>query len=71
MLAGDEKFRLICSMIEKIDDIDRRLLIALQRDATLSLDALAEQLSVSTNTCWRRVKRLEDAGIILRRVVDC
>jgi len=55
-------------MTENIDDLDRRLLIALQRDATLSLDALAEQLSVSTNTCWRRVKRLEDAGIILRRV---
>lgn len=56
------------TMSENIDQTDRRLLAALQRDASLSLEALADILSVSTNTCWRRVKRLEDAGVILRRV---
>lgn len=55
-------------MNEIIDDVDRKLLIALQQDATLSLETLADTLGVSTNTCWRRVKRLEEAGIILRRV---
>ncbi len=55
-------------MNEIIDDVDRKLLIALQQDATLSLETLADTLGVSTNTCWRRVKRLEEDGIILRRV---
>ncbi len=52
----------------KIDYIDRRILSELQRDAGQSIDALAERIGVSRNTCWRRAQRLEEAGIILRRV---
>ncbi len=55
-------------MEEKIDETDRVLLRSLQSDARLSLEALAEAASISLNTCWRRVKRLEDAGVIARRV---
>lgn len=55
-------------MVENIDETDRLLLRALQADATLSLEALADRASVSVNTCWRRVKRLEEAGILTRRV---
>lgn len=55
-------------MIEKIDDIDRILLRALQADATQSLESLAGRADISTNTCWRRVKRLEESGLIARRV---
>ncbi|MCL4142633.1 UNVERIFIED_CONTAM: hypothetical protein GTU68_047970 [Idotea baltica] len=55
-------------MSENIDEKDRRLLRALQSDAGQSLEALASDLSMSTNTCWRRVKRMEDAGILQRRV---
>lgn len=54
---------------ENIDETDRRILRVLQRDATRSLEALADTLSMSTNAVWRRVKRLEAAGIIARRVV--
>ena len=57
--------------MKNIDDTDRKILRLLQSDATLSLDAIAEQLSVSVNTCWRRVKRLEDDGIIQARVAIC
>lgn len=51
-----------------IDTIDRRLLAELQRDGTLSVDQLSERVGLSRNACWRRVKRLEDDGIITKRV---
>lgn len=54
--------------MENLDDIDRRLLRALQRDATLSLDSLSEAAHLSRNACWRRVKALEAAGVIRGRV---
>lgn len=52
----------------KIDENDRAILNALQQDASISLEALANKLSLSTNACWRRVKRLEADGVIERRV---
>lgn len=55
-------------MKEKLDDVDRILLRALQADGTQSLESLAGRADISTNTCWRRVKRLEDSGVIARRV---
>lgn len=55
--------------LEKIDENDRRILRVLQHDATVSLEVLAGQLSLSTNACWRRVKRMQQAGIIAKRVV--
>ena len=55
-------------MTDLIDDIDRRLLRALQKDATLSMDALAEKAGLSRNACWRRVKQMEAAGVIRDRI---
>lgn len=57
--------------MEKLDNSDRKILQLLQRDATTSLEMLAEQLSLSVNTCWRRVRRLESTGVISRRVALC
>lgn len=54
--------------MENIDDTDRVLLRALQADASESLEALAARASISVNTCWRRVKRLEESGVIQKRV---
>lgn len=54
-------------MTVNLDDIDRRLLRALQSDATLSMDALADLAGLSRNACWRRVKLLEQAGVIQAR----
>jgi Lrp/AsnC family transcriptional regulator len=51
-----------------MDAIDRKLLDLLQRDAALSLDELSERAALSRNACWRRIKRLEDDGIIKARV---
>ena len=50
-----------------MDEIDRRLLDLLQHDATLSLDALSERAALSRNACWRRIRRLEDEGVIFSR----
>lgn len=55
-------------MAAEIDTIDRRILAELQRDGTLSVDQLSERVSLSRNACWRRVKRLEEDGIITGRV---
>jgi len=52
----------------ELDEIDRRILKQLQRDCSLSLDALAEAVALSRNACWRRVKRLDGEGVITRRV---
>ena len=51
-----------------IDTIDRKILGSLQRGADLSLDALGEAVGLSRNATWRRVKALEDAGVIRGRV---
>ncbi|MGY6709164.1 MAG: Lrp/AsnC family transcriptional regulator [Rhizobiaceae bacterium] len=55
-------------MSEEMDEIDRRLLAELQRDATLSVDELSERVSLSRNACWRRVKLMEERGVITGRV---
>lgn len=51
-----------------LDAIDRRILRELQADATIPLAELAERIGLSQTPCWKRVKRLTDAGVIARRV---
>lgn len=50
------------------DEIDRKILRLLQKDASQSVDSLAEGVHLSRNACWRRVKRLEADGVIQKRV---
>ncbi|MBX6375401.1 MAG: Lrp/AsnC family transcriptional regulator, partial [Acetobacteraceae bacterium] len=50
----------------ELDAADRRILRALQRDGRLPIVALAEQVGLSPTPCQRRVKRLEEAGVIAR-----
>jgi len=51
-----------------LDESDRRILAALQRDAGQSLEALGEKVGLSRNACWRRIRLLEEAGVIKGRV---
>jgi Lrp/AsnC family transcriptional regulator len=51
-----------------LDKIDRTLLRLLQQDCTLSLQALAESVNLTSTPCWKRLKRLEDNGYIRGRV---
>jgi Lrp/AsnC family transcriptional regulator len=50
--------------MEKLDQTDRAILRALQRDASVSQRDLAEQVGMSQNACWRRLKALQDSGVI-------
>lgn len=52
----------------KIDKFDREILRVLQKDATVSMAELSQQVGLSHTPCWRRVKRLEADGIIKRKV---
>ena len=52
----------------KLDRFDHRILQQLQTNADISVADLAEQIDLSTNACWRRIKRLESDGIIRQRV---
>lgn len=51
-----------------LDDADIRILGIIQEDATLSIAAVAAQANMSQNACWRRIKRLEESGVISKRV---
>ncbi|HEX2510588.1 MAG TPA: Lrp/AsnC family transcriptional regulator [Microvirga sp.] len=51
-----------------MDDIDRKILDLLQRDATLSVAEIGQRVGLSQTPCWKRIQRLEAAGVILRRV---
>ncbi|TNV20615.1 Lrp/AsnC family transcriptional regulator [Buttiauxella sp. B2] len=54
--------------VAMLDKIDRKLLSLLQNDCTLSLQALADAVNLTTTPCWKRLKRLEDDGIIRAKV---
>ena len=47
-----------------MDDLDRRILYALQRDASVSHADLAQNVGASPASCWRRVRALEVAGVL-------
>jgi len=53
---------------ETLDAIDARILDLIQGDAALSVAEIADRVGLSSSPCWRRIKRLEEAGIIQRRV---
>ncbi|MDA9410462.1 Lrp/AsnC family transcriptional regulator [Bradyrhizobium sp. CCBAU 45384] len=48
----------------RLDEIDRKILRALQQDARLTTVQLAERIGLSTTPCWNRLKRLETQGYI-------
>ena len=52
----------------KLDDIDIKIIGLLQLDSTISVQDLADRVGLTSNPCWRRVRRLEENGVILRRV---
>jgi Lrp/AsnC family transcriptional regulator len=51
-----------------LDEFDKKILDRLQRDATIAVAELAEQVGLSQSTCWRRINLLEQAGVIRSRV---
>ena len=55
-------------MVETFDALDRKILFELQRDASISLEALGDAVGLSRNATWRRVRALDQSGVIRRRV---
>jgi Lrp/AsnC family transcriptional regulator len=53
---------------EILDAIDAKILDLIQYDASLSVAEIADRVGLSSSPCWRRIKRLEDVGVIQRRV---
>lgn len=51
-----------------MDNIERKILQHMQRDATLSVADLAEIAGISKSACWRRIQKLEQQGVICKRV---
>lgn len=51
-----------------LDALDRKILTHLQRDASQSLESLGDTIGLSRNACWRRIRAMEEAGVITGRV---
>jgi Lrp/AsnC family transcriptional regulator len=51
-----------------MDRFDRKILSLLQEDATLSLAEIADKVALSQTPCWKRIQKLQQQGVILRRV---
>ena len=51
-----------------MDAIDRKILTVLQADANISIAELADRVGLSQTPCWKRIQKLEQAGVILKRV---
>lgn len=55
-------------MPEAIDSVDAKILDLLQENAGLSVAEIAEKVGLSSSPCWRRIKRMEEQGVIQKRV---
>jgi Lrp/AsnC family transcriptional regulator len=51
-----------------IDDFDKKILTILQENAAGSNAEIAERIGLSPTPCWRRIRNLEEAGVIRKRV---
>lgn len=55
-------------MPNQVDGIDAKILHLIQKNAALSVADIADKVGLSSSPCWRRIKRMEEAGIIQNRV---
>lgn len=51
-----------------MDRLDRKILKLLQEDATIAVADVAKKVGLSTTPCWRRIQKLEEEGVIRKRV---
>ncbi len=51
-----------------LDKIDRKILALLQKDATTPVAEIGRKVGLSTTPCWRRIQKMEEDGVIRRRV---
>ena len=51
-----------------LDRMDRKILDILQKDCTMPVAEIGKQIGLSTTPCWRRIQKLEESGVVQRRV---
>ncbi|HJU30699.1 MAG TPA: Lrp/AsnC family transcriptional regulator [Hyphomicrobiaceae bacterium] len=51
-----------------LDEMDVKILRLLQKDSTRSVADIGKEVGLSTTPCWRRIQKLEEAGVVQRRV---
>jgi len=51
-----------------LDSYDKQILSLLQENAELSLTEISDQVSLTKNPCWRRIQKLQEVGIIRKKV---
>ena len=51
-----------------MDNIDKQILFALQKNATIPLSELSKKVGLSTTPCWNRIRKMEEEGTIKSRV---
>jgi Lrp/AsnC family transcriptional regulator len=51
-----------------MDETDRKILALIQEDLSLPIGEIAERVGLSATPCWRRIQKLEEAGVIRKRV---
>ena len=51
-----------------LDEMDVKILRILQQDCTRSVADIGKEVGLSTTPCWRRIQKLEESGVIQRRV---
>lgn len=56
------------NLSDALDAVDAKILDLIQHDAGLSVAEVAEKVGLSSSPCWRRIRRLEETGVIQRRV---
>ena len=54
--------------MEQLDLIDRKIVAELMRDATLPIGQIADKVGLSQTPCWKRIQKLNEAGILQARV---
>ncbi|MGZ8368156.1 MAG: Lrp/AsnC family transcriptional regulator [Rhodoplanes sp.] len=54
--------------LTRMDAIDRKILVLLQDDASLSVGEIGHRVGLSSTPCWKRIQKLETEGVITKRV---
>lgn len=58
-----------CGMASRLDELDRKILSELQRDAGQSLDDIAKSVGSSKTPVWNRIRKMRDGGVIRQQTV--
>ena len=53
-----------------MDEIDKRILISLQEDVSISLSELSKKVGISSTPCWSRIRKLEKDGVIISKTIQ-